>query len=102
MLYSDMTPSHLENEMKQLQQQGQRAYDEANWSEYEINMHKWYLAKSYLIQDNVHLKIGRTYSLAEAHDRLTVNKLKGIMAWGIRESDAEEIAVPIAMLEEYD
>ncbi|MCL6627562.1 DUF1811 family protein [Alicyclobacillus shizuokensis] len=99
MLYSDMTPEQLQREMKELQQKGQRAYDAENWSEYEVLMKKWYLAKSYLVQQDIRIAIGETYRLAEEYDRLTVSKVKGIMAWGTRMSDGAEIAVPIAMLE---
>lgn len=99
LLYSDMTPEQLQREMKDLQQQGQRAYDEENWSQYEVLMQKWYLAKSYLIEPEADIRIGATYRLAEAYDQFTVAKVKGVMAWGTRMSDGAEIAVPIAMLE---
>lgn len=97
-LYSQMTPEALQQELEQLQPAGQRAHDAENWSEYEVLMQKWYLVKSYLIQSTVQIEIGRTYRLAEEYDRITVSKLEGVMAWGIRESTAEEFAVPVAML----
>jgi hypothetical protein len=102
MLYSDMTKEQLEREMKSLQERGQKAYDAENWSEYEVLMTKWYLAKSYLILPNHRIQVGRTYKLAEEYDRLTVSRIEGVMAWGIKESTATEAAVPIAMLEEVD
>lgn len=101
-LYSQMTAEQLEHEMKQLQEQGQKAYDNEMWNEYEVHMKKWYLAESYLLKDTVQIEIGKTYRLAEEYDRLTVTHLEGVMAWGIRESTAEEAAIPIAMLEERD
>lgn len=100
--YSDMTPDELKAEMARLQQLGQTAYDEENWSEYEVLMKKWYLANSYLIRDTVKIQIGKTYRIAEEYDRLTVRYLEGIMVWGVRESTGEESAVPIASLEEKD
>jgi hypothetical protein len=101
-LYSQMSTDKLQQELNQLQEQGQRAYDTENWSEYEVLMKKWYLAKSYQILPFTKIEIGRTYRLAEEYDRITVSKLEGVMAWGIRESTAVEFAVPIAMLQEQD
>lgn len=101
-LYSQMTKQELENEMETLRIQGQRAHDEENWSEYEVLMTKWYLAKSYLIFPNHQIEVGKTYTLAEEFDRLTVTHFDGVMAWGIRESTAQEASVPIAMLKAYD
>jgi hypothetical protein len=101
-LYSQMTPEELQTEMDTLQTTGQRAHDTENWSEYEVVMKKWYLAKSYLILPTAEIQIGRTYRLAEEYDRITVSKLEGVMAWGIRESTTLESAVPIAMLVEKD
>jgi hypothetical protein len=97
-LYSDMTPEQLQREMDELKRQGQRAFDEENWSQYEVLMQKWYLAKSYQILPEAKIVSGRTYRLAEAYDQLTVTEVKGVMAWGVRMSDGQEIAVPIAML----
>lgn len=96
--FSDMTKTQLEREMDKLQTEGQRAYDEARWSEYNVLMTKWYLAKSYLMLPATKMDIGRMYDLAEEYDRLTVTRLEGVMAWGIRESSGEETAIPIAML----
>ncbi|MCL6515734.1 DUF1811 family protein [Alicyclobacillus sp.] len=97
-LYSEMTKEQLEREMAKLQQEGQQAYDEQDWPRYAVAMQKWYLAKSYLIQDQVRIELGRTYDLAEEPDRLTITRVNGVMAWGIRMSDGTEIAVPLAML----
>lgn len=102
MLYSDMSKQQLQTEMKELQRKGQRAFDEENWSEYEVHMTKWYLAKSYDIQNDADIEIGRTYRIAEEYDRITVTAIEGIMAWGIRQSTGETIAIPIARLEIYD
>ncbi len=98
MKFSEMTSEQLQMEMDKLQSDGQRAHDEGRWSEYNVLMTKWYLAKSYLNRGTIKLEIGRMYDLAEEYDRLTVTKLVGVMAWGIRESTAAEDAVPIAML----
>ncbi|RIV28755.1 DUF1811 family protein [Alicyclobacillaceae bacterium I2511] len=98
MLLSDMTKGQLQREMDQVRDKGQAAYDAQNWIEYEVLMKRWYLAKSYLIHDSFQVQIGRTYALTEELDRLTVRELRGVMAWGIRESTAHESAVPIAML----
>lgn len=102
MLYSDMTKDELQREMKELQEKGQRAYDAENWSEYEVHMTKWYLAKSYELRDEANIEIGRTYRIAEEYDRLTVTALEGVMAWGIRQSTAETAAIPIAQLDKDD
>ncbi|WAH35798.1 DUF1811 family protein [Alicyclobacillus dauci] len=102
MLYSDMSKEQLQAEMKELQRKGQRAFDEENWSEYEIHMTKWYLAASYAMLPDVTIETGRTYRIAEEYDRLTVTGLEGVMAWGIRQSTGETTAIPIARLEEYD
>lgn len=99
-LYSQMSKSELDTEMETLQVQGQTAYDNEAWSEYEVLMQKWYLAKSYQIIDDVKIQMGKTYRLAEEYDRITVTSQVGVMAWGTKESDATEIAVPIAMLSE--
>lgn len=93
-----MTDATLQQTMDNLQAEGQQAYDAQRWSEYNVLMTKWYLAKSYLTTQTTSVEIGRMYDLAEAYDRLTVTKLEGVMAWGIRESTLEETAVPIAML----
>jgi hypothetical protein len=100
MLYSEMTPEQLRREMDKLRDQGQKAFDEQRWSEYEVLMTRWYLAKSYLIEPTAKVEIGRVYRLTEAHDTLRVTERKGVMAWGVRTSDGKEIAVPIAMLGE--
>lgn len=97
-LFSQMSPSELEHEMAVLRQQGQAAYDKEDWSQYEVHMKKWYLAKSYLVRDAVTIEIGKTYNLIEEYDRITVTDVVGVMAWGTRESTLEEIALPIAML----
>jgi hypothetical protein len=97
-LYSDMTEEQLSREMKELQEQGRRAFERERWSEYEVVMHKWYLARSYQLQDTMQLEMGKTYDLIESPDQLTLTKRKGVMAWGLRVSDGEEIAVPLAML----
>lgn len=93
-----MAPEELEIEMRELQSKGQAAFDAQNWSEYEVLMKKWYLAKSYLIQDSLHVQIGKTYGLTEEEDTITITKLEGVMAWGRRASTGIETAVPIAML----
>jgi hypothetical protein len=100
MLYSEMTPEQLQREMDKLRDQGQKAFDEKNWSEYQVLMTRWYLAKSYLIQPTAKIEMGKVYRLTEAEDTLRVTHRKGVMAWGIRTSDGQEIAVPIAMLAE--
>ena len=102
MQYSEMSNEELKTEMKQLQEHGQAAYDNENWSEYEVQMTKWYLAKSYEILPHVRLEIGKTYRIAEEYDRLTVTGLEGVMAWGMRESSGETVALPIAKLDEFD
>ncbi len=101
-LYSEMTPDELKTEMKKLQELGQSAFDSENWSDYEVQMTKWYLAKSYEILPTVQIEIGKTYRIADDYDRLTVTGLEGAMAWGIRESDAESVSIPLARLDEYD
>ncbi len=101
-LYSKMSKSELTAEMETLQEQGQKAYDDEAWSQYEVLMQKWYLAKSYQIIDDFKIKIGATYRLAEEYDRITVTSQVGVMAWGIKESNATEVAVPIAMLSENE
>ncbi|WP_367306586.1 DUF1811 family protein [Alicyclobacillus acidocaldarius] len=102
MLYSEMSKEELRREMAELQRKGREAYERENWSEYEIYMTRWYLAKSYEIKDDVHIEIGRTYRIAEEYDRLTVTAIEGVMAWGIRQMTGETAAVPIAQLEEAD
>lgn len=97
-LLSQMTATELQAEMNTLQDQGQSAHDNADWSQYEVFMKKWYLAKSYLMRADTHIEIGKTYRLAEEYDRITVTEVVGVMAWGTQESTLEEIAVPIAML----
>lgn len=88
--------------MAELQKRGQRAYDAENWSEYEVHMTKWYLAKSYEILDEAQIEVGRTYRIAEEYDRLTVTALEGVMAWGMKQSTGETSAIPIAQLDETD
>jgi hypothetical protein len=102
MLFSDMTKIELQKQMKQLQQLGQAAFDQENWSEYEIHMTKWYLAKSYEMLPDHSVTVGTTYRIAEEYDRFTVTGFDGVMAWGIRESNAESDAIPLAKLEPYD
>ncbi|MCF8565259.1 YfhH family protein [Alicyclobacillus tolerans] len=97
-LYSDMTPDELQRELDKLRDQGQAAYDNENWQEYEVLMTKWYLAKSYQIKPAAHIEIGRTYRLAEEYDQFTVTDVRGVMAWGTLASNAQQKAVPIAML----
>ncbi|QSO54345.1 DUF1811 family protein [Alicyclobacillus curvatus] len=97
-LYSTMSKEELQAEMDSLQNQGQSAYDAENWSEYEVLMKKWYLAKSYLIRDTISIDIGKTYHLTEEDGSITVTKLEGVMAWGHRDGSSIESAVPIAML----
>lgn len=97
-LLSQMTPAELQAEMDTLQAQGQIAFDQEDWSQYEVFMKKWYLAKSYLVRNQIQIEIGKTYELTEEYDRITVADVVGVMAWGTKESTLEEIAVPIAML----
>lgn len=97
-MFSDMSPEQLQTEMDKLRDQGQAAFDEQRWSEYEVLMKRWYLAKSYFIVNTFHPEIGKTYDLTEEHDTITVTKTKGVMAWGIRASTGMEAAVPLAML----
>lgn len=97
-LLSQMTPTELQAEMDTLQAQGQIAFDQEEWGKYEVLMKKWYLAKSYLVRDQMKIDIGKTYDLTEEYDRITVTDVVGVMAWGTKESTLEEIAVPIAML----
>lgn len=101
-LYSEMSSTELEATLSSLRDQGQIAYDAQNWSHYEVLMKKWYLAKSYLLLPAAQIDIGKTYRLTEEHDRITVTQLVGVMAWGIKESTATEVAVPIAMLSATD
>lgn len=102
MLYSEMSKEQLQVEMEELQRKGKRAFDEENWSEYEVHMTKWYLAKSYELLPDAKIEIGRTYRIAEEYDRLTVTGLEGVMAWGIRQTTGETTAIPIAQLDETD
>ena len=99
-LYSTMTADQLQREMDKLRDQGEAAFNTENWSEYEVLMKKWYLAKSYLIENEFIPTIGQTYHLTEEKETITVTKLEGIMAWGYRGSNGIEFAVPIAMLTE--
>lgn len=100
--YGDMTNDELQRKMKELQARGRAAMEAENWSEYEVSMTNWYLAKSYEMLPTANIQIGRTYRLAEEYDRFTVDFLEGIMAWGMRESTMETDAVPIAMLDPDD
>lgn len=101
-LYSEMTREELQMELDKLRDQGQKAFDEENWPEYEVLMTKWYLAKSYLIRPTANIEIGRSYRLTEELDQLTVSKLEGVMAWGILMSNGREKAVPLAMLAAHE
>lgn len=101
-LYSEMTREVLQMELDKLRDQGQKAFDEENWPEYEVLMTKWYLAKSYLIRPTANIEIGRSYRLTEEYDQLTVSKLEGVMAWGILMSTGMEKAIPLAMLDEHE
>lgn len=99
-LYSTMNKEELQAEMDKLQSQGKAAYDAENWSEYEVLMKKWYLAKSYLIHESITVEIGKTYHLTEEEGTITVTKQEGVMAWGHRNGRSIESAVPLAMLKE--
>lgn len=99
-LYSQMSREELVSEMNQLRDAGQHAFDTAAWSEYEVLMKKWYIAKSYLELSSFQLQTGHRYRLTEETDYLTASHQVGIMVWGIRESTGEELSVPLAMLTE--
>ncbi|MFX4301809.1 DUF1811 family protein [Alicyclobacillus tolerans] len=102
-LFSEMSKEELQKEMKLLQEKGQRAFDEQNWSAYEVYMTQWYLAKSYEILPENQVEVGKTYKIAEEiNEWFTVTGLEGVMAWGFRESTGETEALPIARLEEIE
>jgi|GEM_PF-3130982 len=97
-LYSEMPKEELIEEMARLKKEAEIALREEKMSEYYILEAKFFIAQSYTMNPN-EIIIGKEYYIyGEGEKLFHVNRLDGIMAWGIYEIGEEERAYPIAKL----
>jgi hypothetical protein len=96
-LYREMTKEELQQEMKNLQEQGRKALAEERYEELDVLERKYYLALSYTM-DPTSVKIGKTYTIVDTEDSFEVTRMDGVMAWGYRNRVPIEEAYPMAML----
>jgi hypothetical protein len=90
--YSEYTAEELQRELVALERMiGQ----ESSPSQAEILRQKYYMAKSYLLENQA-FPPGE-YRVEGREGKFTLERLNGVMAWG-RWNSGEEGAVPIATL----
>jgi hypothetical protein len=100
-LYRNMDHTELQQEMKRLQDEGNRALQEGRIEELDVLERKYYLALSYT-QDPAQIKIGKVYTIVDTKDRFEVTRMDGVMAWGYTNGILLEEAFPMAMLVDPD
>jgi hypothetical protein len=96
-LFSEMNREELRREIERLEEEMRRARRNGFESELEILRQRINLAKSYLTDPN-QIRPGAKYEVEGSDKPFFVEYLRGVMAWGHWEGDAEPVALPIGIL----
>jgi len=96
-LFSEMNEEELRREIGRLEEEWKRAQRKGLLSEQEILRQRLNMAKSYLM-DPHQIKPGRRYKAEGSDKPFLVEYLRGVMAWGHWEGEAESVALPIGIL----
>jgi hypothetical protein len=96
-LFSEMNEEELRREVLRLEAELQREQRKGLSSKQEILRQRLNLAKSYLTNPD-QIKPGHKYRAEGSDKPFFVEYLRGVMAWGHWEGDAESVALPIGIL----
>ncbi len=95
-----MTEMELRNEIASLKEKAQKAEQMGMVNEYAVHERKMAMAKSYLMDPGQFVP-GKEYHLAgEVMSTFKITYMNGVFAWGYRDGQKEEEAVPISLLED--
>ena len=95
-----MTEHELKQEIAKLNEKAKKAEQLGIVNEFAVYERKIAVAKAYLLDPDT-FKPGQVYEIE--HDpgsRFKIDYLNGIFAWGTREGEKEEEAIPISLLKE--
>ena len=97
--FSEMTKEELQQEVQKYKALIMKNEQAGFLSEIAIYEQKYYMAKSYLIDPGT-IVLGKNYQVAGYAEPMYIDHVHGFMAWGKFPSSPEEVAVPLARLEQ--
>ncbi|WP_096187910.1 YfhH family protein [Evansella halocellulosilytica] len=96
--YSQMTKEELTEEIAELKVKAQKAEQMGMVNEYAVHERKMTMAKAYMM-DPEEFNVGATYDIiGSSGETFTIAYMNGIFAWGKRNDNREEEALPISLL----
>lgn len=96
--YSEMTEYELKQEIAAISEKARKAEQMGMVSEYAVYERKIAMAKSYLLDPNEY-KANEMYEIeGESGSTFKITYIHGRFAWGYRNGDQEESALPISLL----
>lgn len=96
--YSLMSQQELMAEIAELKVKAQKAEQMGMVNEYAVHERKMTMAQAYMM-DPSSFKSGETYEIRDAeNETFKIKYMNGVFAWGFRNNDTQEEALPISML----
>lgn len=96
---SEMSEQELRHEIQTYKEKMRKAEMNGIMNEYDVYANKIVIAESYLV-DASHIKLGMRYTLKDQADAtFTVERLKGVFAWGYRNDSSHEEGIPLSLLQ---
>ncbi|ALN76849.1 YfhH family protein [Staphylococcus agnetis] len=96
---SEMERHEIYQEIQKYKEKMRKAEMNGIMNEYDVYANKIVIAESYLV-DASHIKLGMRYTLKdEADATFTVERLKGVFAWGYRNDSSNEEGIPLSLLQ---
>ncbi|MDQ0256881.1 hypothetical protein J2S74_004303 [Evansella vedderi] len=96
--YSQMTQQELLDEIADLKVKAQKAEQMGMVNEYAVHERKMTMAQAYLMDPSV-FKPGEKYVIRGAEDEIfIISYMNGVFAWGHRNNEEKEEALPISLL----
>lgn len=96
---SEMERHEIYQEIQKYKEKMRKAEMNGIMNEYDVYANKIIIAESYLV-DASQINIGECYTLKdESHSTFTVERLKGVFAWGYRNDTTQEEGVPLSLLQ---
>ncbi|MBY7664546.1 MULTISPECIES: YfhH family protein [Staphylococcus] len=96
---SEMERHEIYQEIQKYKEKMRKAEMNGIMNEYDVYANKIVIAESYLV-DASHIKLGMRYTLKdEADATFTVERLKGVFAWGYRNDSSHEEGIPLSLLQ---
>lgn len=95
--FSALTPDELRREVDRLQREAETKRNQGLMAEAEVLEQRLFLAKSYLCDPNAFCP-GETYRVIGEDKPFRLAFIRGVMAWGHLEGEAEARAFPLGRL----